>query len=181
MPIASTDLLYKLSSNAGTPGPGNSEAGTPATSLGGFISTTQITDATVENLFANLSGDDNAASAVHYRCFFIHNNHGSLTLQGAVAWISAEEAGGADAAIALDGVGVTALASASAQADVVGDEDTAPAGETFSAPTTKGTGLSIGDIDAGEVQAIWVRRTATDSAAQAADGVTIRVEGDTEA
>lgn len=179
MAITATDILYKLSV---TTGPGNSTVqGNPNASLGEFMSSTQITDATDNNLFDDISGDENAASDVEYRCFFVHNNHGSLTWQAVKVWLSSEVAGGANAAIALDGTGVVDATSASAQAEEIPDESTAPSGESFSSPTTKGTGLTIGDIPAGSCQAIWVRRTATNSAAQAADGVTIRCEGDTAA
>lgn len=179
MAIVAGDILYKLSV---TTGPGNSTAqGNPNLSLGEFMSSTQITDATDNNLFDDITGDENAASDVEYRCFFVHNSHGSLTWQGVVAWLSSEVAGGANAAIAIDGTAASAFNSASAQAEEVGNESTAPSGEAFSAPTTKGTGLSIGDLVAGNVRAIWMRRTATNSAAQNADGVTVRCEGDTAA
>jgi hypothetical protein len=52
---------------------------------------------------------------------------------------------------------------------------------TFSSPTTKGTGLALGDIAAGSCRAIWIKRTAANSAALNNDGVTIRIEGDTAA
>jgi hypothetical protein len=63
----------------------------------------------------------------------------------------------------------------------VANESTAPASQTFTAPTTKGTGLAIGNIPAGSVAAIWVRRTAANTVAVNNDGVTIRCEGDTAA
>ncbi len=179
MAITATDILFRLSV---TTGPGDSTAqGNPNASLGEFMSTTAIVDATDNNLFDDISGDENAASDVEYRCFFVFNNHGSLTWQTVVAWLSSEVAGGANTAIALDQTGVVDSDSASAQAEEVANENTAPSGESFSAPTTKGTGLAIGNIPADDVQAIWVRRTATNSAAQNADGVTIRCEGDTAA
>ncbi|MDX1407032.1 MAG: hypothetical protein R3330_02835 [Saprospiraceae bacterium] len=179
MAITATDILFKLSINSG---PGDSSAqGDPNDSIGGYMSSTQITDATLHNLFDVITGDENAASTVDYRGFFVHNNHGSLTWQSVVVWLSSEVAGGADAAIALDGTGVVDDNSASQQMERIADEETAPSGESFSAPTTKGTGLAIGDIPAQDVQGIWVRRTANDTAAQASDGVTIRCEGDTAA
>jgi hypothetical protein len=95
--------------------------------------------------------------------------------------LSSEVAGGADAAIALDGTAASDVDSASQQMERIADESTPPSGESFSAPTTKGTGLSIGDLNPDFCKGIWVRRTATDSAALANDGVTIRCEGDTEA
>lgn len=177
MPIASTDILYKFSE---TTGPGNTNPGAAGTSLGGFISTSQVPDATLDNLFPDVTGDENAADNVDYQCVFVHNNHATLTLQRAVAWVPAEVAGGSNCAIALDGLGVTALGSSSAQAATIADKNTAPTGTgAFGTPTTKAAGLSIGDIPPGSVAAIWVRRTATNSAAMNNDGATLRVEGDT--
>lgn len=179
MAITAADIEYRLSINDG---PGDSEAQPdPNASLGGFVSTTEIVTAVDNNLFDDITGDENAASDVEYRCFFVCNLHATLTWQSVVVWLSAEVAGGASAAIALDGVGVTALTSATPQSEVEADESTAPTGESFSAPTTKGAGLSIGDLAPDEVQAIWVRRTAANTGAVAADGVTIRCEGDTAA
>jgi hypothetical protein len=180
VPISSSDLLYKLSVTTGSAG--NSTAqGNPNNSLGKYLSTTQITDNTLNNLFDDISGDENAASTVDYRCMFVHNNHGTLTLQSPVAWISSEVSGGASVAIGLDPAGVTNIGSSSAQAATIANETTAPAGVTFSAPTTKSAGLSIGNIGPGQCAAIWVRRTAANTAAANSDGAVIRTEGDSAA
>jgi hypothetical protein len=176
--ITASDILYKFSVSAAA---GNTTSGTAAGSLGDQISTTQITDASLHNLFDVITGDENAASEAEYRCFFVHNNHATLTWENVVVWLSAEVAGGAVAAISVDTTGVTVLGSGSAQAKTVADENTAPATQTFSSPTTKGAALSIGNIPAGSVAAIWVRRTAANTAAVNNDGVTIRCEGDTAA
>jgi hypothetical protein len=178
MAITATDILFKFSVTAAA---GDTTAGTAAGSLGDQISTTQITDATLHNLFDQVSGDENAASESEYRCFFVHNNHGTLTWENVVAWLSAEVAGGAAAAISIDTTGVTPKGQASAQAKQIANEDTAPATQTFSSPTTKATGLSIGNIAPGSVCGIWVRRTTANTAAVDNDGVTIRCEGDTAA
>lgn len=179
MAITATDILFKYSVKTGAAG--NSTAGTAAGSLGKYISTTEITSATLHNLFDVVTGDENAASDVEYRCIFVHNAHASLTLENAVVWLSAEVAGGASVAIAVDGTAASAIGSASAQADEVADESTAPTGEAFSSPTTKGTGLSVGNLPAGQCRAIWIRRTAAATGAVDNDGATIRVEGDTAA
>lgn len=179
MAITATDILFKFSVKTGAAG--NSTVGTAAGSLGKYISTTEITTATLHNLFDVVTGDENAASDVEYRCMFVHNAHGSLTWQSPVVWLSAEVAGGANAAIAIDGIAASPIGQAGAQADEVADESTAPTGESFTAPTTKGTGLALSDLAAGNCRAIWVRRTATNSSALANDGVTISVEGDTAA
>lgn len=178
MAITASDVLFKFSVAAAA---GDTTAGTAAGSLGDQISTTAITDASLHNLFDVVTGDENAASDVEYRCYFVHNNHATLTWENVVCWLSAETAGGAVAAISVDTTGVTAKGSGSAQAKTVANESTAPSSQTFTAPTTKGTGLSIGNIPAGSVAAIWVRRTAANTAALDSDGVTIRCEGDTAA
>lgn len=178
MAITATDILFKFSVVAAA---GNTTGSAAGSSLGDQISTTAITDATLNNLFDNVSGDENAASVVDYRCYFVHNNHGTLTWENVKVWLSAEVAGGASAAIGLDPAGVTAVGAATAQAATIANELAAPAGVTFTAPTTKAGGLSIGNIPAGSVAAIWVRRTAANSAALDNDGVTIRCEGDTAA
>lgn len=179
MAITASEILFKLSVAAAA-GDTTAQAD-PNASLGDQISTTQITDATLHNLFDKITGDENAASDVEYRCFFVHNNHASLTWESVVVWLSSETAGGATVAIGLDPAGVTAKGSGSAQAATIANESTAPAGVTFSAPTSKGAGLSIGNIAAGSVAAIWVRRTAANTAALDTDGVVIRCEGDTAA
>jgi hypothetical protein len=182
MPISSSDILFKLSTKSGSAG--NSTAqGNVNNSLGKYISTTQITDATLNNLFDNISGDENAASTVDYRCIFIHNAHATLTLLSPVVWLSAEVAGGASIAIAIDDIAASAIGSASAQADEIANETTAPGAGvgTFSSPTSKGAGLSLADLPAGQCRAIWIKRTAANTAALDSDGVTIRVEGDTAA
>jgi hypothetical protein len=178
MAITATDILYKFSVAAAA---GNTTAGTAATSLGDQISTTQITDATVGNLFDDVTGDENAASEAEYRCFFVHNNHATLTWQNVVVWVVSEVAGGANIAISVDTTAASAVGSASAQAKSVADENTAPTSQTFSTPTTKGTGLSIGNLTSGQVRGIWVRRTAANSAALNSDGTVIQCEGDTAA
>lgn len=172
MPIASADITYWLSGGIANTDPDASLGGARSTDPGG-----EITSAVLNNVFDDVSGDEGAAGDVEYRCVYALNEHGTLTLQGPVLWIGAETPSGDSAVdIGLDPAGVNGTAT------TVGDESTAPAGVTFSHPTTKGTGISIGDIPAGQHQAIWIRRTI--GAAAAAfnnDGPTIRVEGDTAA
>lgn len=180
MAITTSDLKFKLSTKSGTAG--NTTAGTPDGSLGKWISTTEISSGTLNNLFDNITGDENAAEDVEYRCIFIHNAHSTLTLENAVAWISAEVTGGASVQIAIDSKAASAVGSSTAQAAEIADEGTAPTGVgTFSAPTTKATGLSLGNIAAGYCRAIWIKRTANNTVAVNNDGFTLRVEGDTAA
>ena len=181
MAIAASDILFKLSQKVS--GNGNDAIGTPAASLGKNISTTEITDNTLNNLFDDISGDENAASTIDYRCIFVHNNHATLTWTGVVAWLSAEVAGGASIQIAVDAIAASAKADTADQAGTIANETTAPGAQagSFSGPTSKATGLALGDLAPGYCRAIWVKRTAANTVAVDNDGVTISVAGDTAA
>lgn len=174
MPVLTADIKFKFSVKTGAAG--NSTVGTAAGSLGKYLSTTQITDDTLNNLFDDVSGDENASSVVDYRCIFIHNTSAS-TWTAPTAWLESETSGGATIAIGVDTTVASAAGSASAQALQVTDELTAPAGVTFSSPTTKAAGVALGDLTAGQCRAIWIRRTAANTAALANDGVVLAVEG----
>lgn len=181
MAIVAGDLLFKLSLKTGTAG-NQSAQPDPNASLGKYISTTQLSGTALNNLFDDISGAENAASTVDYRCVFVHNNHATLSLTGAVVYVSSEVAGGASVAIAVDNVAASAIGSASAQADQIATETTAPSAVgAFSTPTTIGAGLSLGTIPAGQTRAFWVRRTAANTSAVNADGATWAVTGDTAA
>jgi len=173
--IQASDLVFRYSTTSGSAG--NSTAGTAAGSLGKYISTTAWADGAT--LFDDISGAENAASTVDYRCVFLYNANSANAYQNAVVYIASQVTGGADVAIGVDTTAASALGSASAQALTVANETTAPSGVSFSAPTTVGAGLSLGSIPNGSVRAIWVRRTATNSAALSADGFTLATSGDT--
>ena len=180
MPIANNEILWKLSIKTGTAGNQNAQAD-PNASLGKYISTTAWAGGVLHDLFDVVTGDENAESDVEYRCVFIHNSNASLAYQNAKVWIASEVANGASISIGVDPAAASAIGSASAQAAEVTTEDDAPAGVTFSAPTTKATGIDVGTINAGECRAIWIRRTAANTAALNNDGATLEVSGDSAA
>lgn len=173
MAIVAADIKKRFSVSAAA---GDTTAGTAATSLGDQISTTDITDATLNNLFDDVSGAEAAAGMIDYRCIFILNNHATLTLQGATITILSQTALGGLIDIALDNIAVSAKGSGSAQAAVIGAETTTPSGVgSFGAGP-----LSIGDMAPGQVKGVWLRRTVTAGAAGLnPDGVILRVTGDT--
>lgn len=169
MAITATDIQFRLSGGAA-----NSDVNA---SLGGAKSSVQITTASLHNLFDQVSGDESAAGDTEYRCFYVHNAHATLSLQNAVIWISTNTPStDSVAAIALAGEGLNGTA------ETVANENTAPVGESFTSPSSKGTGLSLGTIPAGQHYAVWVRRTITAAAAAFnTDSVIFTVEGDTAA
>lgn len=179
MAITASDILVRLSVLTGSAG--NSTAGTAAGALGKYVSTTDVSGTPLNNLFDDISGAENAASEAEYRCVFVLNNHATLDMQNAVVYVSAETAGGAGVSIGVDTTAISAKGAAGAQAVQVANEDTAPAGVTFSAPTTVGTGLALGTIPAGSVKAVWVKRLAANTAALDNDGFTLGIGCDTAA
>ena len=175
MAIVASDIVLRLTVKAGSAGDTTAQAApTNETTgaLGGFTSTS-VMGTGANSLFDDITGAENAASTVDYRAFDVLNNHGSLTLQNAVVYLSAETAGGASIAIAVDNVGPVAKGSASQGSSI--------ATGSFSSPTTAGTGLALGSIPAGQIRRVWVKRTAANTAALDSDGVTFAVTGDTAA
>ena len=169
MPITSTDLKFHLSGGAA-----NSD---PNAALGGAISTTQIVDATVANLFDNVSSAESAAGDTEYRCFYVKNTHATLTLQAAKVYIQTNTPS-ADTSAEI-GLGTSAVHGTE---QTVANESTAPSGVTFSTAAGSGNALSIGNIPAGQHKAIWLKRIVNAAAAAYnSDSVIIRVEGDTAA
>lgn len=161
MPIIATDIQYKHS--------GGASNSNPALSLGGIIS---ANDVTVNTLFDDVSAAEASAGSTEYRCIYVKNSHATLTLLTAKIFIQANTTGNR-IAIALGGEGKNGTA------ETVANESTAPAGETFSQPTTYAGGLNLGDLAPGETFPVWVRRTIPASAAGATDTFTLRVQGET--
>jgi len=175
VPVSSSDVLIKYSTKDGAAG--NTTAGVAAGSLGKYISTTQITTAQLNNLFDDVSGDENLNSDVEYRCVFIHNNHATISFDNVRVYLVSEVAGGASIAIGVDPTAASAVGAAAAQALEIANEDTAPAGVVFTSPTDLANAINLGNIAAGSCRAFWIRRTANNTAALANDGVTLRVNG----
>jgi hypothetical protein len=168
--IVATDIEFFLS--------GGGTNTLPANSLGGAISTTKITSATVNNLFDQVSGTESAAGATEFRCFYLHNAHATLTLQNARVYISTNTlATDTDIFIALAGEGDNGTAET-----IAAGGGTGPVGESFTQPTTYTGGLSLGNLAPNHRFAIWVKWVvSTGAAANTADAAIITVQGDTAA
>lgn len=177
MTIAASDIKKRFSVKTGAAG--DTTAGTAAGSLGKYLSTTDITLATLNNLLRAITSDEAAVGITIYRCFFILNLHATITYEDVKVWMASQVAGGGTVSIGLDPAGTVPKGQAAAQAAEISDEETAPAGVTFSSPTTEGTALSIGDIVPDDCQAIWLKLVVPAGAsALALDQVVITVKGD---
>jgi len=148
----------------------------PNASLGGIISTTQITDNSLHNLFDKISGAEAEAGDTEYRCFFIKNTHATLTYQSVKVYIYTNTPS------TDTDVNISVATETGSPVQTIANESTAPTAQTFSNPTNIGTALNIGDLAAGASKAIWVKRTVSALAsAYANDNVVIKFEGDTDA
>lgn len=151
--IQSSDIKVYLS--------GGADNTNPNLSLGGVISTTELVDNTLHNLFAKVSAAEALAGSVKYRGVYVKNEHASLTYEDILAYISAQTTSpdtSAKISVADEGKNVSM--------QVIGDEDTAPIGEVFSTADGVGNGLSMGSLDAGDYIGIWIERT-VDAGAEA--------------
>lgn len=164
MPIISTDIKYRLSGGAA-----NTD---PLLALGGAKSSTDMGS----NLLDTVTSGEAVAGDVEYRAFYVHNNHGSLTLESAKCWIQANTPS-SDTALDI-GLGTSAV---NANEQTIANESTAPAGVTFSAAVNEAGAISLGNIPAGQHRAVWIRRTVNAGAAASNDTATLRVKGDTAA
>jgi len=139
---------------------GGGSNSTIANDIAGDISSVELTDNTLNNLWDDVSGDESSPGDTEYRKCFFKNTNGSLTAQSTVLWIDTNTTSTNDTInIGLDPAGAGA-----AGADIA-NESTAPAGVSFSAPSSKGTGLSMGNVSSGARYAIWVKRIVDASAA----------------
>jgi hypothetical protein len=174
MPIINTDIVLRLSVKTGSAG--DSTASSEAASLGKYVATTVITHAALNNLFDDTSGAESAAGDIEYRCFFVLNNHATLTLANATIEVLSQLAGGGSVDLATDNIAVSAKGSASAQAAEIANESTGPVGVG-----AYGAGpLALGNLGPGQVKAVWARRTVGAGASGAdPDGLSVRVLGDT--
>lgn len=169
MAILTTDISFQLSGGAA-----NAD---PNASLGGEISANAIVDASSHNLFDLVSGDEASAGDAEYRCFYIKNNHGTLSMLGAKVFVQSETPSlDSDELI---GLGSSAIGGIE---QTVADESTAPAGVVFTQSNLEANALAIGDIPAGSHKAVWIRRDISAAASAVNnDASTIRVKFDTAA
>jgi len=100
------------------------------------MSNTAFADNVANNLFDDVSGADAGAGDIEYRCFYVRNGHATLPWLAPKIWLSTlTTSADTEFDIGLATEGVSAAAAA------IANEGTAPAGVTFSRPTTKGAGL----------------------------------------
>lgn len=168
MAIVAGDIKNFLSGGAG-----NTDK---AASLGGAISSTEIVDNTVNNLFALAPAAEAEAGSIKYRGFFVKNTHATLTYTAPKLYISSNTPSLTTA------VTVALAAEAGSPMDDIADEDTAPnPAVTFVTAVDFANGISLGDLAPGESKGVWVKWTITAGTVATNDVMTFTVKGETEA
>ena len=163
MPILAADIQYRLSGGAA-----NSNANA---SLGGAISSTAVPSA----LFDNVSSADATAGLVEYRCIYVRNNHGSLSMLDPCRLFVQANTPSATTTLAI-GLGTSAQGGTE---QTIANEGTAPIGVSFSEPADFANGVSLGTIPAGGHRAVWLRRTITAGTSAVNDTYNLRTTCDT--
>lgn len=151
----------------------------PDASLGGARSTSTQAPETLNGLFNPVTGDEAVAGSIKYRCVYFRNEDANVNglMAPLSVWISSQTSSpDTSLKIAIDPAGKNASAFGP-----VANEDTAPTGPSFTAPSAKGTlSLPAAPYAQNDYVAVWIERTVTAGADPAAsDSTTIRVEGDT--
>jgi len=170
MAIAASDIELRISGGASNTDPDAALGGAIST-VGGGVVVTNVQN----NVFDDITSAEASAGTTLYRGLYYKNNHGSLSYQTPVIWFSSQTSSGdtsAEMAIAGEAKNVAE--------EIIASETTAPSGESFSAPASKGAGLSLGTLDAADYKGWWLKYIVNSSAAAVLDSMTTDVEGDSD-
>lgn len=150
--IATTDIKFRLTGGASNISAAASLGGAVSTVAGGIVPITK----TLNSEFDDISGDEAFAGDIEYRCFTFKNEHATLTAVDGKLFVAQDSTSANTAmSIGLDPSGKSGTAT------TISTESDAPAGVTFSAPTSKATGISVPDLAPGEYINVWVKRVVT--------------------
>lgn len=110
-----------------------------------------------EEVFDNVSALESLAGDVEYRCLYIKNTHATDVAYDVRVWVKSQPVGPDELDIALDsgGKNVQAIGPLTTEED----GSSLLTGLAFTRPSTQATGLSIGNLSAGDYYAFWIRRT----------------------
>lgn len=132
---------------------------TSASLPGSDQSDADITIANIANeTFDDVSKQESLDGDTEYRCVYVKNTHAADSMLNVTIWREVDASGADSLELGADPAGV-GDGSTTGVATTIANENTAPAGVTFSAPTTQGTGIVLGTLAAGEAAAFWIKRT----------------------
>jgi hypothetical protein len=141
----------------------------PNASLGGVSSSVAISGTPANNLFDDVAPAEATAGDIEYRALDIKNTGDASAV---VIKAFMDPVTSSPSTVLAFGIGASPIGSTLS----IANESTAPAGVSF-ANYTPGSKLTIPDIPAGNYARLWIRRTVTAGAVNAAsDQGTINVD-----
>jgi len=152
MAIAESNIEFRLTGGASNTNPLASLGGAMSTVAGGIVPHAK----TLNSEFDDITGDEAFAGDTEYRCFAFKNTHATLTAIGGKLFVNQDStSANTTMSIGLDPAGKNGTAT------TIATESDAPSGVTFSAPTSKATGLTVPDLAPGDFINVWVKRVVT--------------------
>lgn len=178
MAIQPNEVRWYLSNP--TASTGYSGTGTPGSSLGKWMSTTQVSGVAIDDLFLDLNAAQNVALQVDYQCLFVANFTVSVdTMRNPFVWMPSQfyTTGGANLFLAVDPIGPLPYNSPFPQAQSINSTTTMPSvlGWYGVSPTYNPGGLLVPDIPPGYACAVWIQRTATNCPALTPQSLSLQV------
>lgn len=159
MTITATDLRFYTTLNG----------------LGGAITTTEINNGAVNNIFAKIGADQALAGETQYQCIYFKNTNTELTLKEALMWISTNTPN--TTTNLFIGVGSSGVGGTE---QTIANINTAPVGITFT--DVIDNVIPLGDIPVNSYIPVWLQRVNDpNTQAYVGDGAQISYQGVTEA
>ena len=168
MPIAESDISLRISGGAAETDPNNALGGAMSTDANGKITTDVL-----NNLMDDISSVEASSGITLYRGLYWDNEHATLQYTDPFMWIDSQTSSG-DTSLEM----AIADEAKNVAIETIANETTAPVGPTFSAPASKGAGIAVGSLDAGDNRGFWLKYIVNAAAAAILDSMTIAVEGD---
>ncbi len=181
MPIVTGDLKLKKSLHVVAAGVDNGNTNDlEVGSLGLGVDMNADVTSVINSLFDPISSSEAITGKTDYRCVYVVNDHGSLSLYDAKIYLSANTISDkTKIEIGVDPVAVNGENSEIAldnEHDTTNKLDAVMWGEHASFSD----GISIGTLEAGKQRAIWIKRTVEAGAVAVQGGATIAFVGDTD-
>ena len=164
--IVANDLKILLSGGVGN--------ANPNASLGGAVSSTELVNASLNNLFDTVVGQESQDGDTEYRAIYVKNNHATLTLINPVIYIDTNTTS------PTTSLEISVATETGSPIQSLPNENTAPSGQTFVTADGQGNAISLGgDIAPGIVKAIWFKWIVGAGTTAIIDEASIKVRGET--
>lgn len=149
-------------------------------SLWGIISSTEIVDDTLNNLFDDVTGAEHAAGDINYRCIYVKNDS-ALTAYDVRVYISSNTTATDDTINIGKDLAWAGNGSTTWVADTIANEDTAPDPEvTFTTADSYVNAITLWTMTAWQVYWVWIKRIVSAwSTSQESNEATLTISVDT--